>query len=352
MKRAFGSVIVMSVCLPALAPQAFGQGHALNPQVIQTGIPARLVELTAHLTVTNQTATPVRRYVFRLTTPVEEAASQRTALLSSDIPPTTVKTHKTGANHYLEFHLPVGPNATVQNAVKFLVLVVPVDYMQTKMLGKARTGGIPSFEPYIKPSRHVEADCPEVRAAAKQVFRSTQTANEKALAAYRYPSQVLKFRLQNTVLGAQKALQMGTGDCTEHACVFVALCRTQGIPARRVGVFNLGPNNEIAKPQPNHDIAEVYLRTHGWIPVDANLGHGRDDRPIGFGKLSNTCIIMNREGSWGWSTSLPPDSYSRAATKPQMKPSISWKAKVLKEGKVQELIREFARLKRSRLKRR
>lgn len=344
----------LALCFSSnFAAEAVGQsGGAIDSQVMRLDTPARLIELTAHLTTTNQTATPVRRYVFRVTKPAEDVASQRVALLRSDIPVAVNKTHKTDANEYLEFHFPVGPNRTVKNDVTFLVLVVPVDFTQVKRLRKPPAAPPQSLKPYLQPSRHIESDSAEVQAAAKEVFASTRTPGQKAFAAYRFPAKALKFKLQKEALGAQKALQLGFGDCTEHACLFAALCRTQQLPARRVAVFNMGKNDEISVSQPNHHIAEVHLESHGWIPVDANLGQGRTDRPIGFGKLSNTFIMMNREGAWVWSTWLPPNGYDKSRGKPKMKYDISWDAKVVKSGNAKELYREFATRKRNSQRRR
>ena len=54
------------------------------------------------------------------------------------------------------------------------------------------------------------------------------------------------------------SLRRRTGDCEELAGIFVALCRSAGIPARLVWV-------------PNHNWAEFYLTDHEgqghWIPA-------------------------------------------------------------------------------------
>jgi hypothetical protein len=61
-----------------------------------------------------------------------------------------------------------------------------------------------------------------------------------------------------TFIGVVNALRRRTGDCEEFAGIFVALCRSVGIPARLVWV-------------PNHNWAEFYLTddegTGHWIPA-------------------------------------------------------------------------------------
>lgn len=96
--------------------------------------------------------------------------------------------------------------------------------------------------------------------------------------------------------------------------------------------------------QPNHVTAEAYLPSYGWVPVDPNLGGGRYNGEIGFGRLSNTVILLNREGAWVWSTWCPPNSYDASKAKPKFQCEVSWHAKVLKEGRPQDLLAEFREL--------
>jgi hypothetical protein len=96
----------------------------------------------------------------------------------------------------------------------------------------------------------------------------------------------------------------------------------------------------------------VYLQSHGWIPVDANIGKGRDDLPTGFGKLSNNCVILNRGGSWTSSTWLPPNGYNQAGIKPKVRLKMNWEATVLKEDSAALLYRDFMVRKRASSKRR
>jgi len=70
--------------------------------------PARLVELTAQLRTTNSSTTAVSKFVFRVTTPPNALEHQRSVFVSSDIQPAERRTHKTGANEYLVFHLRIG----------------------------------------------------------------------------------------------------------------------------------------------------------------------------------------------------------------------------------------------------
>lgn len=69
----------------------------------------------------------------------------------------------------------------------------------------------------------------------------------------------------NQERGAIKALKTGLGDSTEHAELFIALCRASNIPARYVTGLKIGENYLIG----DHNWAEAYSSELGWIPVDA-----------------------------------------------------------------------------------
>lgn len=65
---------------------------------------------------------------------------------------------------------------------------------------------------------------------------------------------------------AARAFARGKGVCQDHAHVFIACCRTAGIPARYVsGYFYAGNNEEVA----SHAWVDVWLGAEqGWIAVD------------------------------------------------------------------------------------
>ena len=94
------TIVLLSSAFVALYAD---EAKPLEPRVVLTDKPARLVELTAHLRVTNSSDSDVRRFVFRVTVP-PDLDSQRSIVLSSDVAPESRKQHKNNANEYLEFH--------------------------------------------------------------------------------------------------------------------------------------------------------------------------------------------------------------------------------------------------------
>jgi transglutaminase-like putative cysteine protease len=298
--------------------------------------------MTAHLLAKNTSSTPINKYIYRLTIP-PNTESQYSIIESSSTPVATTKDHKNGCCRFVEFHFPVKPKSEHLIDVSFLVLVRPVDYLKVKAIDHQKIAE-DKKSLWLESSRLIETDSEEVISAAKQAFAKTKEGSSRvgiAKAAYKYPRSVLKFKYQKRSLGAKEVLQTGVGDCTEFACLFAALCRTKEIPARRISVFNFAKNKSISKSVPNHHIAECYLESHGWIPVDPNLGGGKFNRPVGFGKLSNYFVIINREGAWVWQTRLPKGGYDRSMPKPKMEYAISWDGEVVEEGNHLELTAKF-----------
>lgn len=68
-------------------------------------------------------------------------------------------------------------------------------------------------------------------------------------------------------LGALYALNQLKGDCTEYACLAVALARANGIPSRMVGGY-VSDKDAVIQAKDYHHWAEVYLDGH-WSLLDA-----------------------------------------------------------------------------------
>jgi transglutaminase-like putative cysteine protease len=121
-----------------------------------------------------------------------------------------------------------------------------------------------------------------VKTTADEITAGKKTDTEKARAIY-------EWIVENTFRNS-KTRGCGTGDirymleskdmggkCADLNALYVGLARAAGLPARDVygirvakselGYKSLGPSSpNITKAQ--HCRAEVYLREHGWVPVD------------------------------------------------------------------------------------
>lgn len=123
------------------------------------------------------------------------------------------------------------------------------------------------------------ANAPEVREAALEAVGDTKSAREAA-------RRILAFVFLNLNAGsgpvvspnAAEILRDGLGDCSEHNVLFVAMCRSVGIPARRVMGYA-----QVADMWGSHAFAEVWLGR--WIGADPTTNElGTRARYIAFGR--------------------------------------------------------------------
>ena len=112
---------------------------------------------------------------------------------------------------------------------------------------------------YLHDSPGIQTSSPLVRKLAAELQTGSDTLHPWDLAEkfYAWGREHIEPQ-RGPFVGVVNALRRRTGDCEELAGIFVALCRTVGIPARLVWV-------------PNHNWAEFYLTDHDghgcWIPA-------------------------------------------------------------------------------------
>ena len=88
-----------------------------------------------------------------------------------------------------------------------------------------------SEEKYLRPTLFCNCQAPEIIALANQLGAYQKTDQEFAEAAFEFAKR--KIILEQTPIDdVPQILQRGTGTCLHKISVFIALCRTAGIPAR------------------------------------------------------------------------------------------------------------------------
>ncbi len=111
---------------------------------------------------------------------------------------------------------------------------------------------------YLTPSEGIESTHAEIRQLASEATEGKAELLERAAAIFAVTRERIKY-VESSFGGALKGLRAGEGDCEELSCLFAALCRASGIPARLVR----GPNHswaEFAVLGPDDKII--------WIPAD------------------------------------------------------------------------------------
>jgi transglutaminase-like putative cysteine protease len=168
---------------------------------------------------------------------------------------------------------------------------------------------------FLRPSRYVPTDGIVQQTALKATAGAT-TDIEKARAIYEWVVENtfrdpkvrgcgrgdIRFMLESGDMG---------GKCADLNALYVGLARSVGLPARHVyglriakserGYKSVGLATDIAT-KGQHCRAEVYLREHGWVPVDpADVRKVALEEPPGNRPLNDEIVSRARDslfGSW------------------------------------------------------
>ena len=106
---------------------------------------------------------------------------------------------------------------------------------------------------------------------AVKVTEDKTTPLEKARAIYDYVFTTMRYDKTGTGWGRGDVLyacDAKKGNCTDFHSLFIAMARSQGIPARFEIGFPLPPDKHSAEVAGYHCWAEFFEPQHGWIPVD------------------------------------------------------------------------------------
>lgn len=173
---------------------------------------------------------------------------------------------------------PSGVRPVLELTSRFATRDAAVDFSRP---GGARAESAATLARYTAPTELLPTDG-IVRETAARVVKGARTDLERARALYEWVVEStyrdpntrgcglgdVRFMLEHHAMG---------GKCADLNALFVALARSEGIPARDVYGVRVGPSalgfatlgragGDVTKAQ--HCRAEFWLPTHGWIPVD------------------------------------------------------------------------------------
>ncbi len=106
---------------------------------------------------------------------------------------------------------------------------------------------------------------------AVKVTEGKTTPLDKARAIYDYVFTTMRYDKTGTGWGRGDVLyacNAKKGNCTDFHSLFIAMARSQGIPARFEIGFPLPPDKNSAEIAGYHCWADFFEPQHGWIPVD------------------------------------------------------------------------------------
>lgn len=144
------------------------------------------------------------------------------------------------------------------------------------------------YKEYTKPSQKVESDDPQIVATAKNIVGNETNPYKKANRIYGWVVKNITYEVQDQELGAKYAFYNRKGDCTEFSTLFVAMCRSQGIPARLVHGYLYSSDTSAG-----HMWAEFYLPPYGWVPADPT-GDNLTKSRFFFGRLGSNVLILSK----------------------------------------------------------
>ncbi|MCA9199631.1 MAG: transglutaminase domain-containing protein [Planctomycetales bacterium] len=118
----------------------------------------------------------------------------------------------------------------------------------------------------LESNQIITSDAAEVQSLAKQIYQTANTPAAIAVACEQLVFDTVDEKNFSTAFAtAAEVARSKSGDCTEHAVLLAALCRTKNVPARvALGLIYVPATQEFAY----HMWTEVYVQST-WAPLDA-----------------------------------------------------------------------------------
>jgi transglutaminase-like putative cysteine protease len=121
---------------------------------------------------------------------------------------------------------------------------------------------------FVTPTPTIDSSDAAIKAKAAEICEGESVPWEKARKLSQWTFNHLDYKLMSYT-SAKDAFQTKVGDCEERSSLFIALCRSQGIPARSV----ISPGKK--RTESGHCWSEILLAGKDgeaeWIPVDVGL---------------------------------------------------------------------------------
>ncbi|OFI01330.1 protein-glutamine gamma-glutamyltransferase [Clostridium acetireducens DSM 10703] len=128
------------------------------------------------------------------------------------------------------------------------------------------------YSKYTKPEEKIESNNTLILKKSKEITKGSTNPFDKAKKIYAFVNTYIKYDPLQANKGALNALKTGKGVCEDYADLFIAMCRSVGVPARIVSGYGLEPlqinNKNINLDYNRHAWAEFYLPEYGWIVVE------------------------------------------------------------------------------------
>lgn len=206
--------------------------------------PKKRSNIRYRFTVTNETNRAIPNLTVQFFAPAKRSASQHTEALEASE----------------QFSVREGEG---QNQEVVLTTLLPpygtkVVSLSATVAGweKPRVELLPEPDVFRAPERWIESEDPSIAELARTLKREDVLATSVSIFEW-IAKHIEREPLTKTERGALHALHKRSGDCTEHAYLFVALARAAGVPARAVSGF-IVTRDQVLKPSEYHNWAEFH----------------------------------------------------------------------------------------------
>lgn len=129
-----------------------------------------------------------------------------------------------------------------------------------------------NLQQFLKPSRYCESDDSGIRELSKNLTKGEKTERGKAEALFNWVKENVNYDIVPMV-GAKKVLDKKpmVSMCYDKTNLFVALCRSLGIPSRYI-IFDceLKVNRNDISSKAKHIVAEIFIDGN-WTVVDPSF---------------------------------------------------------------------------------
>lgn len=246
----------------------------------------------------------------------------------------------------------IKPKTVSQIVDEYIIQLNPIvnqiDFNQVQPLKNKE-----NFSAYLNPEPYIEPNNALIKETAQQLVGNESNPYIKAKTLYKFVATKMKYNLDSPIknTGSVNAMedimkaeinQQQGGVCYDYATLYVALLRSQGIPARVISGFkissfdleDLESYDQINIIYNLHSWVEFYLEPYGWVFADPTVDSISDDSDI-FQNFIGTNNLYIKKGY-----NLPSDilEYSiESESKSQIKVRQS---AVLKKNAIKESIGE------------
>ena len=222
----------------------------------------------------------------RLVTALPKTIPNRQRIYSIEYNRQPNRVFSANGNDYAEFVF-ADPNKDFDIRIDIKAMLLKYDLFTARRRQKTILADDAEPNEFLIHEKNIEKDDPFIREIAHKIKNGDNlAATIKNI--FDYIIHTTQYINDGKSSGALYVASKRTGECSEYADLFVALCRAKDIPARTVSGYINYPGIV-----PRHAWAEVYFEKHGWVPFDPTWADVIRKSADDFHKLKPVYIYLN-----------------------------------------------------------